>query len=425
MLTTAFIKSKHFKVIERAQLEKAMKELKIGMSGLIDPDNAKKIGKMLGAGYMVVGSISDMGNKISFDARIVNIETGESVTASDASTSSTGDAASSVTGSTPGPTASASNTSTPAVNIPAQANSTSAGQMVGQGENFGLLGGSKFKVAWKENLGTDEINSFAAGDVIGDGSRRLMVAKPQTIEMLKWSSGRFVSSWRSEPLKSDFRYLTVPPLKDKASLWSSKRPYGTQRLVWDGTTFTVMDYKILGGVTGWWVESKMLSVGGWRLNQFNVEDNWSYSEKYTRGCFNQIADFDGDSKLEIAAGPDWFHPNVDKIVFIDTEDQFKTDTLNAYNSPLAVWQPAGVKKPYLVALKNELVKDGNQNVRKGGYFYLIQWNGETYEEIFKSTKLGDRIVDVKVCEPKGEGKDGHIVLYQSKKDYYLLKVVAE
>lgn len=91
MLTTAIVSAKQFKVVDRALLEKTLKKLGLGFRGLSDPDNAKKIGKQLGVGFMVVGDISDIDGRLSIDARIIRIDTFECVAACYASNTAEGE----------------------------------------------------------------------------------------------------------------------------------------------------------------------------------------------------------------------------------------------------------------------------------------------------------------------------------------------
>ncbi|MFA6468932.1 MAG: CsgG/HfaB family protein [Bacteroidota bacterium] len=65
MLTTALVKSGKFIVIERAELDKVLEEQKLGESGLVTPESAPKVGKLLGAELFVVGSVSEFGTKES------------------------------------------------------------------------------------------------------------------------------------------------------------------------------------------------------------------------------------------------------------------------------------------------------------------------------------------------------------------------
>lgn len=64
-----------FRVIERQRLGQVLGELRFSMSDLVDPDKAKQLGKMLGVEAIVVGTISDLGNTVDIDARIIEIET--------------------------------------------------------------------------------------------------------------------------------------------------------------------------------------------------------------------------------------------------------------------------------------------------------------------------------------------------------------
>jgi hypothetical protein len=45
------------------------------MSDLVDPNKAKQLGKMLGVEAIVVGTVSDLGNVVDVDTRIIDIET--------------------------------------------------------------------------------------------------------------------------------------------------------------------------------------------------------------------------------------------------------------------------------------------------------------------------------------------------------------
>lgn len=102
MLVTALVKSNKFSPLERQELEKVLAEQKLGESGLVTAETAPKIGKLLGVELLVVGSISEFGQKekkvsggISFlsggiktktsravvDVRLVNTVTGEIVAA--------------------------------------------------------------------------------------------------------------------------------------------------------------------------------------------------------------------------------------------------------------------------------------------------------------------------------------------------------
>jgi tetratricopeptide (TPR) repeat protein len=77
-ITTELVKLKEFKIIERKEIEKVFEELKLQRSGAIDSDSVKEIGKMLGADWMVVGTITELPDKeLELNTRLVRVESGE------------------------------------------------------------------------------------------------------------------------------------------------------------------------------------------------------------------------------------------------------------------------------------------------------------------------------------------------------------
>ena len=79
-LTSKIIELGDYTVVERANLDKVLAEMKFQTtSGLCsDSKCAVEIGKMIGAKYMVVGSVSKVGSTYSIDSRLISVETGES-----------------------------------------------------------------------------------------------------------------------------------------------------------------------------------------------------------------------------------------------------------------------------------------------------------------------------------------------------------
>lgn len=65
-----------FTVIERSQLKKVLGEVELQMSGLVDQEGAVKIGKILSANKVMIGSLSKIGGKYVLDGRIVDVEKG-------------------------------------------------------------------------------------------------------------------------------------------------------------------------------------------------------------------------------------------------------------------------------------------------------------------------------------------------------------
>jgi tetratricopeptide (TPR) repeat protein len=64
-------------LVERGQVEKALKEQALGLTGVIDEKTAPKTGQLLGAKYLVMGSYQVLGNQVKITARFVNVKTGE------------------------------------------------------------------------------------------------------------------------------------------------------------------------------------------------------------------------------------------------------------------------------------------------------------------------------------------------------------
>jgi curli biogenesis system outer membrane secretion channel CsgG len=58
MMTTELFNAGIFNLLEREKLDYVADEIKLGQSGLIDPETAPKVGKVKGAKYMMTGAIT-------------------------------------------------------------------------------------------------------------------------------------------------------------------------------------------------------------------------------------------------------------------------------------------------------------------------------------------------------------------------------
>jgi len=76
-LITRLYRTGKFEVIERQLLSKVLKEHSLNMSGIIDQNSAIEIGKILGVDAIATGSLTDFGNSIKINARLINTETGK------------------------------------------------------------------------------------------------------------------------------------------------------------------------------------------------------------------------------------------------------------------------------------------------------------------------------------------------------------
>jgi TolB-like protein len=75
--TVDLIKGKRLQVVERERLVKVMAEQNLDNSGLVDPERAAAIGKLVGARKMIVAGFNRVGSAVSLDARLVDVETGK------------------------------------------------------------------------------------------------------------------------------------------------------------------------------------------------------------------------------------------------------------------------------------------------------------------------------------------------------------
>ncbi|MCK5845414.1 MAG: protein kinase, partial [Victivallales bacterium] len=66
----------NYRLVTRNQVSKALKELQFQTSDLADSENAKRFGKIVGAEYLVTGSVVQIGREITIAAQIFAIETG-------------------------------------------------------------------------------------------------------------------------------------------------------------------------------------------------------------------------------------------------------------------------------------------------------------------------------------------------------------
>ena len=67
------------RVVEREGIEKLLAEQSLGASGKVTPETAAKIGKLVGARYVITGTFIDFYGDFRLDARLVNVETSEIV----------------------------------------------------------------------------------------------------------------------------------------------------------------------------------------------------------------------------------------------------------------------------------------------------------------------------------------------------------
>jgi hypothetical protein len=74
-LEAALVNGKKLTVVDRANLDKVREEQGFQLSGEVDDNSAKNIGKLLGAGAIVTGAFADLGDVYTLTLKAINIET--------------------------------------------------------------------------------------------------------------------------------------------------------------------------------------------------------------------------------------------------------------------------------------------------------------------------------------------------------------
>jgi len=71
----------HLKIIERNRIKELLQEIDLSQSGYVDQATALRIGRLLGARSIAFGSFVVLGEEVRIDARLVNVETSETILA--------------------------------------------------------------------------------------------------------------------------------------------------------------------------------------------------------------------------------------------------------------------------------------------------------------------------------------------------------
>jgi TolB-like protein len=79
MLISELAQNPAARLVEREDIQRLIDEQNLGSAGRVDPQTAAKIGKLVGARYVVLGSFIDFYGDFRVDARLVNVETSEVV----------------------------------------------------------------------------------------------------------------------------------------------------------------------------------------------------------------------------------------------------------------------------------------------------------------------------------------------------------
>jgi curli biogenesis system outer membrane secretion channel CsgG len=77
MLSTEFAQNPALRVVDRSQIRQLLAEQDLGAQGRVDASTAAKIGKVVGAKWVILGGFIDFYGDFRVDIRIVNVETSE------------------------------------------------------------------------------------------------------------------------------------------------------------------------------------------------------------------------------------------------------------------------------------------------------------------------------------------------------------
>jgi TolB-like protein len=88
LLMTDLARAQQLRIVDRLRLEALLRELRLASTGSVDTASAPRVGKLVRARRLVIGSLHEMpGGRLGIDARIADVATGEVRTAVSASAS--------------------------------------------------------------------------------------------------------------------------------------------------------------------------------------------------------------------------------------------------------------------------------------------------------------------------------------------------
>lgn len=79
MMLTEFAMNSNLRVIERSRIKELLEEQDLGATGRVDANTAARLGKLVGARYMILGGFVELNRNFRIDVRVVDVETSEIV----------------------------------------------------------------------------------------------------------------------------------------------------------------------------------------------------------------------------------------------------------------------------------------------------------------------------------------------------------
>jgi len=77
MLISELASNPEVRLVDRSETQRVLDEQGLAVAERVDKETAAKVGKLVGARYMVTGSFIDLYGDFRIDARMINVETGE------------------------------------------------------------------------------------------------------------------------------------------------------------------------------------------------------------------------------------------------------------------------------------------------------------------------------------------------------------
>ena len=77
MLISELAQNSEVRLVDRFETQRVLDEQGLAVAERVDKETAARIGKLVGARYMVTGSFIDLYGDFRIDARMINVETGE------------------------------------------------------------------------------------------------------------------------------------------------------------------------------------------------------------------------------------------------------------------------------------------------------------------------------------------------------------
>jgi TolB-like protein len=77
MLLTELAQNPNLRIVERSRIREILDEQGLVTSGQVDPNTAARIGRLVGARYIITGAFMDLYGTFRLDGRVVDVETGE------------------------------------------------------------------------------------------------------------------------------------------------------------------------------------------------------------------------------------------------------------------------------------------------------------------------------------------------------------